>query len=102
MAATTTTYFPIPVSPPAVLAAGMRRKYRRITPRAGRAMKILSHAIAYLTDEFYQESAAFSANSSQMKAVQLLMALNRTVYFECPAVPTFSERWRAILYLIRA
>jgi hypothetical protein len=102
MAATTTTYFPIPVSAPAVFPAGLRRQHRRITPRAGRAMKILGHAIAYLTDELYQESAAFSANSSQMKAVQLLMSLNRTVYFECPAVPTFGERWRFILQLLWA
>jgi hypothetical protein len=102
MAATTTTYFPVPVSAPAVFAAGVRRKNRRITPRAGLAMKILGHAIEYLTGEFDYETTTFAVNSPQMKAVQLLMALNRAVYFECPEVPTFSERWRAILYIIRA
>ena len=102
MAATTITYFPFPVSAPAVFAAGVRRTRRRITPRAGRAMKILGHAIAYLTGECDRETAAFSVNSPRMKAVQLLMALNRQVYFECPEVLTLGERWRLILYLLRA
>jgi hypothetical protein len=31
--------------------------------------------------------------------VQLLMALNRQVYFECPEIPSFSERCRALLHL---
>jgi hypothetical protein len=29
----------------------------------------------------------------------LLMALNRQVYFECPEVPGFGERCRALLHL---
>jgi len=34
-----------------------------------------------------------------LEAVQLLMALNRQVYFECPVVPTLGERLRAALNL---
>jgi hypothetical protein len=34
-----------------------------------------------------------------LQAVQLLMALNRQVYFECPEAPTFGERCRALLRL---
>jgi hypothetical protein len=39
-----------------------------------------------------------SARDAQLEAVQLLMALNRGIYFECPEVPTWSERWRAMLH----
>jgi hypothetical protein len=34
-----------------------------------------------------------------LEAVRLLMALNRQVYFECPEVPSFRERFRALLHL---
>jgi hypothetical protein len=34
-----------------------------------------------------------------LEAVQLLMALNRQVYFECPVVPSVGERCRALLRL---
>jgi len=34
-----------------------------------------------------------------MEAVQLLMAVNRQVYFECPEVPSLSERWRTLVHL---
>jgi hypothetical protein len=99
MAAFTTIDFPIPVSAPAGFATGVRRKRRRITPRAGHALEKLGHAIEYLTDEFVLEAASFSANNAQVEAVQLLMALNREVYFECPEAPTLGERWRSILHL---
>jgi hypothetical protein len=26
------------------------------------------------------------------------MALNREIYYECPEVPSFGERWRSILH----
>jgi hypothetical protein len=70
---------------------------RHITSHAGRALKILGHAIEYLTDEFVYETAPFSVNNSRMKAVQLLMALNREIYFECPETPSLAERCRAFL-----
>jgi hypothetical protein len=97
MTAITTTDFPIPVSAPAVLSGFTHTKRRRITPKAGHALEILGHAIEYLTDEFVCEAASFSVNKGQMEAVQLLMALNREVYFECPEALSFGERWRAIL-----
>ncbi len=75
---------------------GNRR--RRITPQAGRALEILGHAIEYLTDEFVHEGASLSGNDERIKAVQLLMALNRQVYFECPEVPSFGERCRSTLH----
>ena len=100
MAATTTNGFLIPASAQAVSSAGTRPRRRRlINPEAGHALEILGHAIEYLTDEFVYEDGALSARNAQLQAVQMLMALNRQVYFECPEVPTFSERCLALLHL---
>jgi hypothetical protein len=71
---------------------------RRINPQAGHALEILGHAIEYLTDEFVYTADSLSAKNEQVEAIQLLMALNRQVYFECPAVPSFSERLRSFLH----
>jgi len=76
-----------------------QQRRRRITPQAGRALEILGHAIEYLTDEFVHEGGTLSAENDRLKAVQLLMALNRQIYFECPEAPTFAERCRSILHL---
>lgn len=70
------------------------RRSRQITPEAGRALEILGHAIEYLTDEYMQEGKVLSAVDPQMRAIRLLMELNREVYFECPVVPTLAERMR--------
>jgi len=100
MAASTTTCFPVPASAPvAASAVRLRTKHRRITPEAGHALEILGHAIEYLTDEFVHRGRSFSAHDEQLEAVQLLMALNRQIYFECPEVPSFGERCRALLPL---
>jgi hypothetical protein len=98
MAATTTTGFSIPASAPAVTTARVHPGRRRhITPQAGRALEILAHAIEYLTDEFVHQGSSFSSKNEQLEAVQMLMALNREIYFACPEVPTFGERVRALL-----
>jgi hypothetical protein len=101
MAATTITGFSIPASASAVHIA-RERTSRRITPQAGRAREILAHAIEYLTSEYVQTDLTFSARNEQLEAVQLLMSLNRQVYFECPEVPSFSERCRTLLYRLAA
>ncbi len=97
MAATTTTGFSIPAPAQTLRVTSLPRR-RRITPQAGRALEILGHAIEYLTDEFVHEGHAFTAKNSQLQAVQMLMALNRQVYFECPEIPTFGERCRSLLH----
>ncbi|MGD0683415.1 MAG: hypothetical protein ABR990_15360 [Terracidiphilus sp.] len=101
MAATTITGFSIPASASAVPIAHERTN-RRITPQAGRALKLLAHAIEYLTGEFVHTDHTFSVRNEQLEAVQLLMALNRQVYFECSEVPSFSERCRTLLHLLAA
>lgn len=67
---------------------------RRIDRNAGRALEVLGHAIEYLTDEFVHEGGL---DSGELEAVQILMALNRQVYYECPIVPTLSERFLSML-----
>jgi len=100
MAAFTPFGYPIPATPQAACAApGSSRRQRRIPPQAGRALEILGHAIEYLTDEFVHEGGTLTAGNERVKAVQLLMALNRQVYFECPVTPSFGERCRSLLGL---
>lgn len=72
--------------------------HRRITPQAGHALEILGHAIDYLADEYVHEGGSFSAGDPQVEAIQILMSLNRQVYFACPEVPTLGQRIRAWLH----
>jgi hypothetical protein len=72
---------------------------RHISPQAGQALVVLGHAIEYLTDEFVHEGGSLSANNDELQAIQLLMALNREVYFECPEVPSLGARFRGLLGL---
>lgn len=104
MAATASTGLLVPVRSGADFAAPANvstrvaaKRRRRITPQAGHALEILGHAIEYLTDEFVHEGGSLSGNDSRVAAVQLLMALNRQVYFECPEVPSLADRCRALL-----
>jgi hypothetical protein len=99
MAAYTTTSFPIQALALSSSKVSARPRRRRITPHAGRALEILGHAIEYLSDEFVHQGGEFSSNNGQLKAVQLLMALNRQVYYECPEVPSMGDRLRALLRL---
>jgi len=101
MAATTISGFSIPASALAAPIA-QERTNRRITSQAGRARELLAHAIEYLTSEYVQTDLSFSARNEQLEAVQLLMELNRQVYFECPEAPSFSERCRALVYHLAA
>jgi hypothetical protein len=98
MAVIATAGFPAPDSAPVTFTGRARTiSRRRIIPQAGRALEILGHAIEYLTDEFAHEGGPLSAHDGRVQAVQLLMALNRQVYFECLEAPTFGERWRLFL-----
>jgi hypothetical protein len=91
-----TTSFSIPAATATALVRSNRR--RHISPQAGRALERLGHAIEYLTDEFMREGISFSSRREQLEAVHMLMALNRQVYFECPEVPSFGERCRALFH----
>jgi hypothetical protein len=69
---------------------------RRISPTAGRALEKLGHAIEYLTDEYVLRSESLNPGDPELEAVQILMALNREIYFACPVVPTWSRRLRGL------
>ncbi len=100
MASSTTTGFSIAVSARATPSSTPRsNRRRRIDPQSGRALEILGHAIEYLTDELVQSRELVAPKNAQVEAIQLLMALNRQVYFECPEVPTLVDRFRAFLRL---
>jgi hypothetical protein len=94
----TLSSLPISAAIPAPLANQGRAHRRRIAPEAGRALEILGHAIEYLSDEFAHAGGSLSAHDAQVEAVQLLMAINRKVYFACPEIPSIGERWRALLH----
>ena len=85
-------------APIAAIGSGVLHR-RRIPPDAGHALEILGHAIEYLSDEYVHAGRSFSARDGQVEAVQLLMAVNRQIYFACPEVPTLAERWRSLLHL---
>jgi hypothetical protein len=89
--------FPRSVSGPISAPVAVRSLRRRITPQAGRALEVLGHAIEYLTDEYVHRGEDLNAQNPEVAAVQLLMALNREVYFECPVAPTLAERLRSWL-----
>lgn len=76
-------------------SGSFRTPSRLVNMQAGRALEILGHAIEYLTDEYVREAKHLSAHDPQVEAIQLLMTINREVYFGCPIVPTFADRMRA-------
>jgi len=100
MASSTTIGFPVSLSASAASpSVYTRKRRRRIDPQAGRALEILGHSIEYLTDEFVNACGTGAAVNAQLEAVQLLMAVNRQIYFECPEVPTVRERVHSFLHL---
>jgi hypothetical protein len=92
------TEFPIRTAAPAIESRRGAMRRRRISPEAGHALEILGHAIEYLTDEFDYSRGSISALDGQVEAVQLLMGINREIYFACPEVPTLGDRFRALLH----
>ena len=93
MATATTTGLNFPACSNAHSVSQTRREGRRyITPESGRALELLGHAIEYLTDELIHEGKRVTAHNPQVEAIQLLMALNRQVYFDCPVIPTPTQR----------
>jgi hypothetical protein len=100
MSASITTELPVSRPKPVPSTACARpNRCRRITVEAGHALEILGHAIEYLTDELVHNGGDMSSSNAQLETVQLLMKLNRQVYFECPEVLTIWERLRSLLHL---
>jgi hypothetical protein len=78
---------------------------RRLTPEAGKGLEILGHAIEYLADEYAVDSApkgALGSADPRVKAIQLLKALNREIYFSGTEVQPAFRRIRQWLLGARA
>ena len=66
-----------------------QRRLRRTTPEAGHALEKLGHAVEYLTDQFVERK---KFDEGDLAAIQVLMAANRQVYYDCPVRSSFLER----------
>ena len=90
-------------APPALAAAaayGARAARRQISPISGMALEALGHAIEYLADEYALHAgrlAAIHAHDPQVEAIQILMAANRQVYYDCPLAPSLSVRCKLVI-----
>jgi len=91
------------IAPGSVLARRQRalpgKRRRMISPQEGRAIEILGRAIEYLSDEFavdcLDHSVPVGVMHPRLQAIELLMALNREIYLNCPEAPGMGERlWR--------
>ena len=99
MATSPMAAFPVIKNAPAATVARARAdRRRRISPEAGHALEKLGHAIDYLTDEYIHEGGTFNHHDAKLQAVEMLMAINREIYFACPEVPTMVDRWHAWLH----
>jgi hypothetical protein len=75
------------------------RTRRRISSEAGHALEKLGHAIEYLTDEFMsEESQPPFRRDGRLEAIETLMAANRSVYYQCPEVPSLRKRLATFLH----
>jgi hypothetical protein len=80
-----------------IFQAARYSRRRHIDPVSGHALEVLGHAIEYLTDELVEGGGLILADNPRVEAVQLLMALNRQIYLQCPEVKTFGDRCRSFL-----
>jgi hypothetical protein len=81
------------------------RVRRRLTPEGGRAIEILGHAIEYLADEYAVDTApkvALGSADPRIEAIQVLKALNRSIYFSANEVEPVLRRIRRWLLGVRA
>jgi|ERR1700730_9989691 hypothetical protein len=75
-------------------------RHRQISPPSGKALELLGHAIEYLTDEYVLHAGSIPSlyvGDPQVRAIGILMAASRSVYFDCPLAPTLLERLSGLL-----
>lgn len=96
--ATTTTALQMGLASEAAMPVAGQMRRRSIDPQTGRALEILGHAIEYLADEFAFQGRSLTADRGQIEAIQLLMAINRQIYLQCPEVLTFGQWLRSLLH----
>jgi hypothetical protein len=99
MAASTRVGVSVPAKVSTATLPARAGRRRHIDPASGRALEILGHAIEYLTDELVHHSELILAHDPRVEAIQLLMVVNRQVYFACPEVQTLGDRCRSLFHL---
>lgn len=62
-------------------------------------MKIIAHAIEYLSDESYYHGRSVLDRGAELEAIEILMARNREIYLSCPTVSTFGEWLRKLVHV---
>ena len=72
---------------------------RHIPHKAARGLEILGHAIEYLSEANGREGVTVPEERAHLQAVQLLMSLNRKIYFACPPVRSFRDRLYSFLHI---
>jgi hypothetical protein len=80
---------------PVIQSGSKAAARRKISAIDGRALEILGHAIEYLADEYALSCAQIgklSAADPRVEAIQMLMAVNRQVYYACPVAEPVSRR----------
>lgn len=85
------------IDAPAAPSIEPLRRRRRLSTRSGRALEILAHAIEYLTDEFIHEKGQLTVLNGRLQAIELLMTLNRSIYYESPEAATITDRCKALV-----
>ncbi len=77
--------------PPAAKTHSGGPTRRRGTLQQGHALELLGHAVEYLIDSgLYDQEGRNPDNDRQ--SVRLLMSLSRSVFADCPEVPTLRQR----------
>lgn len=71
------------------------RRKRRVSVDALNALEFLGHAIDYLTEDLIATGRPFKLTDPRIQAAIMLMQKSREIFFECPEVPSFVERFRA-------
>jgi len=82
----------------AYITDGLLLRRRRIDIHSGHALEMLGHAIEYLADEILNEGNLPTAGDDRVQAMEILKALNRQIYFECPVVPTLHDRVHSLFH----
>ena len=78
---------------------------RQLSRESSRALEILGHAIEYLADEYAVDTApkgALGSADPRVEAIQVLKALNRSIYFSAHEVEPVFRRIRRWLLGVRA
>lgn len=78
------------------VASRQAPQQRSISRSAGHALELLGHAIEYLADQYVEQPATDAVATAQLEAIRILMAVNRSIYFESPEKVNLLDRLGAM------